>query len=480
LFLLESPQSLSLLFAPDQSPAASIAKQQEQHRIVAMLATLFVTLGEMPHIRHDGRSIASQVASILQPRLLGMSSEPGSGFPSRILSDAERPTLLLLDRSHDPLTPLLHEFTYQAMVHDLLPVNEDRYQYNYVGNNDQQITKEVLLNDSDPLWVRLRHLHIADLTELLHTEYKKFIVDNKDAADLSKKGLNMKAMASGMKSLPKFQEATARYSLHIHITTELVRKYNETSLEAIGTVEQNMATGEDSSGKPYRTALADLKDLFARSEFPVSIVDKLRLLMIYVVTQDGVKQDERRQLNVLAGIAPEDQVTILNLFYLGVTLLQGTVSSRKKRTRKLTAEAFYDVSRYVPPLKRAVEDLLSCGLSMADFPFVSRPEALHKGRTTDMKHEIGKPVAREKPFNPFAKVRGGSPGGSAAAEAAHEVPSTGRRLVVCILGGLAYSELRAMHEVGQSLGRDIIVGSTSMLTAHSYLLALKQMKQLVE
>lgn len=104
-----------------------------------------------------------------------------------------------------------------------------------------------------------------------------------------------------------------------------MRKYNETSLEAIGTVEQNMATGEDSSGeplpaaattlipcsllgtpdpsalsyvivltalsagKPYRTALADLKDLFARSEFPVSIVDKLRLLMIYVVTQDGAR-----------------------------------------------------------------------------------------------------------------------------------------------------------------------------------------------
>ena len=70
-----------------------------------------------------------------------------------------------------------------------------------------------------------------------------------------------------------------------------------------------------------------------------------------------------------------------------------------------------------------------------------------------MKHEIGKPVAREKPFNPFAKVRGGSPGGSAAAEAAHEVPSTGRRLVVCILGGLAYSELRAMHEVLCTIAR---------------------------
>ena len=79
-----------------------------------------------------------------------MRANPTSGFPSRHLGDDERPTLLLLERSFDVVSPLLHEYTYQAMVHDLLPVHDDRYTYRYVGNNSQTISKEVLLNDSDP------------------------------------------------------------------------------------------------------------------------------------------------------------------------------------------------------------------------------------------------------------------------------------------------------------------------------------------
>ena len=65
-------------------------------------------------------------------------------------------------------------------------------------------------------------------------------------------------------------------------------------------------------------------------------------------------QDERRQLMELAGISPEDQAAILNLFHLGVTLLHGTASPKKRPSPKKTspAEATYDVSRYEPPLKR--------------------------------------------------------------------------------------------------------------------------------
>lgn len=37
-------------------------------------------------------------------------------------SDGGRATLLLLDRADDPLSPLMHEFTYQCLVEDLLDI----------------------------------------------------------------------------------------------------------------------------------------------------------------------------------------------------------------------------------------------------------------------------------------------------------------------------------------------------------------------
>ena len=102
----------------------------------------------------------------------------------------------------------------------------------------------------------------------------------------------------------------------------------------------------------------------------------MRLLMIYVNTQDGIKQDERRQLLTLAGIAPEDQVAILNLFYLNVTLLQGTVAKKKGAKKDKAAEATYDVSRYAPPIKRHVEELLGAGLSVGDGA-ATHPQCTH-------------------------------------------------------------------------------------------------------
>lgn len=54
-------------------------------------------------------------------------------FPPQ--TNRPRGVLLVVDRSMDLFAPLLHEFTYQAMVHDLLPIKDgDKVTYKTIIN----------------------------------------------------------------------------------------------------------------------------------------------------------------------------------------------------------------------------------------------------------------------------------------------------------------------------------------------------------
>ena len=81
----------------------------------------------------------------------------------------------------DLVAPIIHEFTYQAMAHDLLPIKDtDKVYFKTVvneGRADQQ-EKEMEIGEKDKIWVENRHRHMKDTIEKLMGDFQKFIDEN--------------------------------------------------------------------------------------------------------------------------------------------------------------------------------------------------------------------------------------------------------------------------------------------------------------
>ena len=101
-------------------------------------------------------------------------------------SPRPRGALLITDRSMDPFAPLIHEFTYQAMIHDLLPIKAgETVYYKTVVNQGEanEEEKDMEINEKDKIWVENRHLHMKDLLEKLVSDFNKFRADNPQFAE---------------------------------------------------------------------------------------------------------------------------------------------------------------------------------------------------------------------------------------------------------------------------------------------------------
>lgn len=86
----------------------------------------------------------------------------------------------------DTFAPLLHEFTFQSMVHDLLPIKDgDKVTYKTMVNQGKptEEIKEMELGEHDKVWVSYRHMHMRELLEKLGEDFAKFRAANPQFAE---------------------------------------------------------------------------------------------------------------------------------------------------------------------------------------------------------------------------------------------------------------------------------------------------------
>lgn len=210
---------------------------------VFKIVSVCVSLGEYPIIRYHRPRNPTHEASVLCTHLsrfiqdeLDKYAQHHHDFPPQ--SSRPRGVLFITDRSMDLFAPLIHEFTYQAMIHDVLNISDGA---KVVYKDPSAKESEIL--ESDKIWTTSRHLHMKDLLTKLVSDFNKFRAENshfdqetEDANATTMGGINqIKDMLAG---LPQFQKGKEAYGLHIGMAQEAMNIFQNHRLVDIATVEQ--------------------------------------------------------------------------------------------------------------------------------------------------------------------------------------------------------------------------------------------------
>ncbi|XP_029774047.1 syntaxin-binding protein 2 isoform X3 [Suricata suricatta] len=413
VFSLDAPHSTYNLYCPFR--AGERARQIDA--LAQQIATLCATLQEYPAIRYrKGPEDTAQLAHAVLAKLNAFKADtPSLGEGP----EKTRSQLLIMDRAADPVSPLLHELTFQAMAYDLLDIEQDTYRYETTGLSEAR-EKAVLLDEDDDLWVELRHMHIADVSKKVTELLKTFCESKRLTTDKA----NIKDLSHILKKMPQYQKELNKYSTHLHLADDCMKHFKG-SVEKLCGVEQDLAMGSDAEGEKIKDAMKLIVPVLLDAAVPA--YDKIRVLLLYILLRNGVSEENLAKLIQHANVQAHSSL-IRNLELLG-----GTVTNPGD----------------------AVEDRLDRKL----WPFVSDPAPTSSSQ-----------AAVSARFGHWHKNKAG-------VEA-----RAGPRLIIYVMGGVAMSEMRAAYEVTRATdGKwEVLIGSSHILTPTRFLDDLKTLDQKLE
>ncbi|KAF8787883.1 Syntaxin-binding protein 1 like protein [Argiope bruennichi] len=380
-------------------------------KIAQKLVSLFSTLEEIPLIRYRRNFVKNLILAETIQQELDLQKD---SFKQVLESKRNKSQLLILDRGFDCISPIIHEFTFQAMAYDLLDLSEDIYEYALeVGRMEAEI-QSTPLTEEDPLWCKLRHEHIANVARIVQNMI--------EAESLMKAATDLKTKYKGLPSLGDaikehlLQKANESFYSYRHMANELMKNYCA-GINVLSQLEQDLAIRKDSNEKPVKNIEPPVMAALANETH--DIMEKLRLLLLFIFYKKGVTKQNFDNIVRTSGISLAAASTITNILHLDIDIFRPS----------------------------AIDGTLSKDL----YPFLDN----EKGQQLT-------PVERT---------------GYWCVDKKNEKAS---RLFVFIVGGVTYSEMRCAYEVMKKYtGWEIFVGGDDIITPNSFIEKLQELHNFI-
>nr|XP_061831493.1 syntaxin-binding protein 3-like [Nerophis lumbriciformis] len=427
VFTCDNPGAFQSIYSPNSQD-----KKKTLETLADQLVTLCATLDEYPGVRYKkdaNMENAKTLAELVDNKL----SRHYTLDDSTKKKEKTQAQLLIVERGFDPVSPILHELTYQAMAYDLVDIQNDTYKYKSKDGTE----KQALLNEDDMLWVKLRHKHIAEVSEQIPKMVKEISASKKQPDGK----ITISNLAQMMKKMPSFRKQLTAKSVHLQLAEDCMKHFSN-NVEKLCKAEQDLAVGLDVDGGKVKDPMRTLLPVLLH---PYSTYDKIRAVLLYIFSLNGTTDENLSKLIQHVKIE-EEREFILNWKELGVPIITSpSFFSRKPTRRDRSQDETYNLSRWTPGIKDVMEDAVENKLDTREWPHQSECPTAWNGS--------GAVSARQKHKS-----------------SAQDERRTGSRLIVFVIGGISYSEMRCAYEVTQAVKScQVIIGSSHILTPNSLL-----------
>lgn len=428
LFSLNLPSTIRL--TEDHSKWTSYEESVFERTVEGLLAAC-LTLRMLPAIRYTASSdLTRQVAHRLQTRI----TEEQSLFDTINSEKKGEPTpvLLLLDRRNDPVTPLLNQWTYQAMLHELLSMENNRIDMSKVPGIRPELKEIVMSTTQDQFFEENILANFGDLG----VSIKRYVEDYQQQTKNTARIESIEEMQRFVDEYPEFRRLSGNVSKHVAVVHELSRIVEANGLLEASQLEQELACSQN-----QQQHFQALVDMIRGSS--ITNMERLRLVLLYALRYEHDSSLAQLKDHLRNKGIGEEQIGLVDqlLRHGGSHVRSGDLFQNKS--------IFAHVTRTVANSFKGVENVYT----------------QHKTHLASVVDQLMKGRLKETHY-PFME------GCRYATPAREQMPRT----LVFVVGGTTFEEARDIAELKRERsGQSIILGGTTIHNSRSFLADVAQL-----